>query len=105
MVEEKEEGKERESKRTRNRLDDILSSDDDQTEAETKVNVRPRQRSFRRRAKQEFTNELTPDQLVRGDVSASYLYWILGLSLGGGGGGGGGMRGICLPPLAGTPYM
>ena len=49
---------------SRNNLDDIPSSDDDQTTS-TKVNVRPRQRSFKRRAKQEFTNELTPDQLVR----------------------------------------
>lgn len=64
-----EEGeKEREGERAalpRNNLDDILvSSDDDQTMT-TKVNVRPRQRSLKRRAKQEFTNELTPDQLVR----------------------------------------
>lgn len=49
---------------TRNNLDDILSSDDDQA-TNKKVNVRPRQRSFRRRAKQEFTNKPTSDQLVR----------------------------------------
>lgn len=59
------EREERMAGRPRNNLDDILvSSDDDQT-TDTKVNVRPRQRSLRRRAKQEFTNELTPDQLVR----------------------------------------
>ena len=65
------EGKERESKRARNRLEDIPSSDDDQSVTGTKVNVRPRQRSFRRRAKQEFTNELTADQLVSESVMSS----------------------------------
>ena len=49
----------------RNNLDDILASSDDDQTTSTKVSVRPRQRSLRRRAKQEFTNELTPDQLVR----------------------------------------
>ena len=60
-----EEEKERErTTLARKNLDDILSSDDDQV-TEKKVSVRPRQRSFKRRTKQEFTNELTPDQLVR----------------------------------------
>ena len=48
----------------RKNLDDILSSDDDQA-TDKKVNIRPRQRPFRQRAKQEFTNEPTPEQLVR----------------------------------------
>ena len=59
--------KEREGERAalpRNNLDDILASSDDDQTTSTKVNVRPRQRSLKRRTKQEFTNELTPDQLV-----------------------------------------
>lgn len=66
IVEEQGEGKEKRERvgLTRKNLDDILSSDEDQA-TEKKVSIRPRQRSFKRRAKQEFTNELTPDQLVR----------------------------------------
>lgn len=67
MVEEEEGEKEGDERpgHPRNNLDDILASSDDDQTTSTKVSVRPRQRSFKRRAKQEFTNELTPDQLVR----------------------------------------
>jgi hypothetical protein len=68
-----EEGdKEREKRAAlpRNNLDDILASSDDDQITSTKVNVRPRQRSLKRRTKQEFTNELTSDQLVR-----NYIPW------------------------------
>ena len=62
--EEKERG-ERVTGHPRKDLDDILASSDDDQTTSTMVNVRPRQRSLKRRTKQEFTNELTPDQLVR----------------------------------------